>query len=105
MNVINFDCIFLTLCFGVYSTWFTPQSKGPTFSTTPSLLMNSISYVVAALPELVLCLPAANALRDMCNANCAALVLHIGAFAELHAGLNDILVREMVAWSANPLMS
>jgi len=30
---------------------------------------------------------------------------HIGAFAELHAGLNDIPLREISAWSANPLMS
>jgi len=67
--------------------------------------MNDISYVVAALPELALYLPAANALRDLCDANCAALTPHIGAFAELHAGFNDIPVREMRAWSANPLMS
>jgi hypothetical protein len=67
--------------------------------------MNAISYVVAALPEPALCLPAANALRDLCDANRAALAPHIGAFAELHAGLNDIPVREMSAWSANPLIS
>ena len=67
--------------------------------------MNAISYVVAALPEPALCLPAANALRDLCDANGAALAPHIGAFAELHARLNDIPVREISAWSANLLMS
>ena len=61
-------------------------------------------------PELstravTLCRSAANALRDLCDANRAALAPHIGAFAELHAGLNDIPVREISAWSANPLMS
>ena len=93
------------MCLGAYSTWFTTLSKGPTPSTTPSLLMNAISYVVAALPEPVLCLPAANALRDLCDANRAALAPHVGAFAELHAGLIDVAVREMRAWSAIPLMS
>jgi hypothetical protein len=57
--------------------------------------MNAISYVVAALPEPTLCLLAANALRDLCDANRAALAPHIGAFAELHAGLNGIPVRRM----------
>lgn len=73
-----------------YSTWFTTQPKAPTPTSSPSLLMNTISYVVAALPEPALCLPAANALRDLCDANRAALAPHIGAFAELHAGLSDI---------------
>lgn len=54
--------------------------------------MNAISCAVAALPELSLCLPAANALRDLCDANRAALAPHIGAFAELHAGLTGIPV-------------
>lgn len=57
--------------------------------------MNAISYVVAALPESALCLPAANALRDLCDSNRTALAPHIGAFAELHAGLDGIPVREM----------
>ncbi|KAG1884709.1 armadillo-type protein [Suillus subluteus] len=73
-----------------YSTWFTTQPKAPTPNSTPSLLMNAISYVVTALPEPALCLLAANALRDLCHANRAALVPHIGAFAELHAGLSGI---------------
>ncbi|KAG1850774.1 hypothetical protein C8R48DRAFT_778120 [Suillus tomentosus] len=74
----------------VYSTWFTTQTNAPTPTSTPSLLMNAISYVVAALPEPALCLPAANALRDLCDADCVALAPHIGAFAELHAGLSRI---------------
>ncbi|KAI0341153.1 ARM repeat-containing protein [Trametopsis cervina] len=73
---------------GAYATWFTSQTtQSP---GTPSLLMNSISYVVAALPEPALCLPAANALRDICDANRTALAPHISAFGELHAGLNNI---------------
>jgi hypothetical protein len=82
-------------CSAAYSTWFTTQPKPPTPTSAPSLLMNAISYVVAALPEPALCLPAANALRDLCDANRAALAPHIGAFAELHAGLSDIPVREI----------
>jgi len=38
-----------------------------------------ISYVVAALPEPSLCLQAANALRDLCDANRVALAPHISA--------------------------
>jgi hypothetical protein len=55
--------------------------------------MNAISYVVAALPEPTLCLQAANALRDLCDANRSELAPHIGAFAELHAGLTGVPVR------------
>jgi hypothetical protein len=62
----------------VYSTWFTTQPKAPTPTSSPSLLMNTISYVVAALPEPALCLPAANALRDLFDANRAVLAPHIG---------------------------
>ncbi|KAH0833884.1 armadillo-type protein [Lanmaoa asiatica] len=62
----------------------------------PPLLMNAISYIVAALPEPSLCLPAANALRDLCDANRAALAPHIGAFAELHAGLTGIPVSDVM---------
>jgi len=84
---------------GTYASWFTTQNNSPT--STPSLLMNAISYVVAALPEPVLCLPAANSLRDLCDANRVALAPHIGAFAELHAGLIGIPVssREMLCCS------
>lgn len=59
--------------------------------------MNAISYVVSALPEPSLCLPAANALRDLCDANRAALSPHIGAFAELHAGLVGVPVSGVLA--------
>lgn len=52
--------------------------------------MNAVSYVVSALREPQLCLAAANALRDLCDTNRAALAPHIGAFAELHAGLGGI---------------
>lgn len=55
--------------------------------------MNAVSYVVAALPEQSLCLSAANALRDLCDANRGALAPHIGAFADLHAGLTGVPVR------------
>lgn len=55
--------------------------------------MNAITYVVAALPEPSLCLQAANALRDLCDSNRSALAPHIGAFAELHAGLTGVPVR------------
>ncbi|KAH7882096.1 armadillo-type protein, partial [Phlebopus sp. FC_14] len=75
---------------GTYASWFTTQRTTSTPTSSPSLLMNAISYVVAALPEPALCLPAANALRDLCDANRSALAPHIGAFAELHAGLTGI---------------
>ncbi|KAI6009284.1 armadillo-type protein [Pisolithus marmoratus] len=75
---------------GTYASWFTTQNKAASPTSTPSLLMNAISYVVAALPEPSLCLPAANSLRDLCDANRVALAPHIGAFGELHAGLTGI---------------
>ncbi|KIJ61703.1 hypothetical protein HYDPIDRAFT_115503 [Hydnomerulius pinastri MD-312] len=75
---------------GTYASWFTTQSITSTPNSSPSLLMNTISYVVAALPEPSLCLPAANGLRDLCDANRSALAPHIGAFADLHAGLTGI---------------
>ncbi|PCH43249.1 ARM repeat-containing protein [Wolfiporia cocos MD-104 SS10] len=71
---------------GSYASWFTTQSA----NSTASPLMTAISYVVAALPEPTLCLPAANALRDLCDANRTALAPHISAFGELHAGLTGI---------------
>ena len=54
--------------------------------------MTSISYVVSALPEPELCLPAANSLREICDANRAALAPHISAFGELHANISGIPV-------------
>ncbi|KAI6113429.1 armadillo-type protein [Pisolithus croceorrhizus] len=75
---------------GTYASWFTTQNKAISPTSSPSLLMNAISYVVAALPEPSLCLPAANSLRDLCDANRIALAPHISAFGELHAGLTGI---------------
>ncbi|KIN96655.1 hypothetical protein M404DRAFT_931992 [Pisolithus tinctorius Marx 270] len=75
---------------GTYASWFTTQNKAASPASSPSLLMNAISYVAAALPEPSLCLPAANSLRDLCDANRVALAPHIGAFGELHAGLTGI---------------
>ena len=80
---------------GTYATWFTTQYTPPPGSSVTSLLMNAISYVVAALPEPALCLPAANSLRDLCDANRAALAPHISAFGELHANLPSIPVRKV----------
>jgi hypothetical protein len=54
--------------------------------------MSALSYVVSALPEAQLCLPAAIALRDLCDANRSALAPHISAFAELHANIANIPV-------------
>ncbi|OBZ74388.1 Importin-13 [Grifola frondosa] len=73
-----------------YASWFTTQPKQSPDSPTPSLLMNAISYVVAALTVPTLCMPAANALRDLCDANRTALAPHISAFGELHAGVTNI---------------
>ncbi|KAI0799725.1 ARM repeat-containing protein [Irpex lacteus] len=78
------------LLIGAYATWFTTQFTQPPGSGSTSLLMNAISYVVSALPEAALCLPAANSLRDICDANRTALAPHISAFGELHAGLANI---------------
>ena len=46
--------------------------------------------MVPALSDASLCLPAANALRDLCDANRSALAPHITAFGELHAGLSGV---------------
>lgn len=75
---------------GTYASWFTTQPTSPPGSPHPSLLMNAISYVVAGLSEPAFCLPAANALRDLCDANRRALAPHISAFGELHANLPGI---------------
>jgi hypothetical protein len=90
MLISTYDILFVI---GTYASWFTTQSTETTSTTQQSLLMNAISYVVAALPEPSLCLQAANALRDLCDANRAELAPHIGAFAELHAGLTGVPVR------------
>ena len=70
---------------GSYASWFTTLSTG---SSEPLLAV--LDYVALALNEACLCLPAANALRDLCDANRAALAPHITAFGELHAGLSRV---------------
>jgi hypothetical protein len=54
----------------------------PTGSSEPLLAV--LSYVTLALNEPCLCSPAANALRDLCDANRSALAPHITAFGGLH---------------------
>ena len=76
---------------GSYASWFTTQPQSATNSSSP--LMNSIQYVVEALSEPSLCLPAANALRSLCDANRTALAPHLHAFGALHASLANIPVR------------
>jgi hypothetical protein len=53
-------------------------------------LLAVLGYVAPALNDVSLGLPAANALRDLCDANRAALAPHITAFGELHAGLSRV---------------
>jgi hypothetical protein len=55
--------------------------------------MTVLVYVVAALTDPSLCLQAALALRNLCDANRKALAPQIGAFAELYAGLGSVPVR------------
>ncbi|EMD34979.1 hypothetical protein CERSUDRAFT_116506 [Gelatoporia subvermispora B] len=78
------------LLIGEYASWFTTQPVQPPGSSVPSLLLNAISFLVPALTEPALCLPAANSLRGICDANRTALAPHIGAFGELHARLPNI---------------
>jgi len=70
---------------GSYASWFTTLPMG---SSEPLLAV--LGYVAPALNDASLCLPAANALRDLCDANRAALAPHITAFGELHAGLSRV---------------
>ena len=70
---------------GSYASWFTTL---PADAREPLLAV--LSYVAPALSEVSLCLPAANALRDLCDANRIALAPHITAFGELHAGLASV---------------
>jgi hypothetical protein len=69
---------------GEYTSWFATQ---PT-----ELLLQVVSFVIAALPEPSLSSAAASALKDICDANRASLAPHIGAFASLYAGLNVVAV-------------
>lgn len=78
----------MLIVIGTYASWFTTQSRtGDTF-----LLMSAVSHVVQALREPGLCFHAANALRDLCDANRTALAPHISAFSDLHSGLAEIPV-------------
>lgn len=77
--------IFTQLVKGSFASWFTTL---PTGSSEPLLAV--LGYVVPALSDASLCLPAANALRDLCDANRSALAPHITAFGELHAGLSRV---------------
>ena len=88
---------------GVYSSWFATQSHPPPSSTSsePNLLLTVLAYVVSALTDPSLSLSAAVALRNLCEANRKDLAAHIGAFGELHAGLNRIPVRPLV-WVSIP---
>ena len=83
----------MLLSIGSYASWFTTQPVDTSGSTGGGLLMNALSYVVAALPEPQVCLQAADALRDLCDANRTALAPYIGAFGQLHAALTNIPVR------------
>ena len=100
------DLFVYLIYLGAYSSWFATQSQSQTqtqssASSTPSssigepnanLLLTVLSYVVSALPDPALSLPAAVALRNLCEANRKELAVHIGAFGELHAGLGGIPV-------------
>ena len=83
---------------GVYSSWFATQSHPPPSSTSsePNLLLTVLTYVVSALTDPSLSLSAAVALRNLCEANRKDLAAHIGAFGELHAGLDRIPVRLLI---------
>ncbi|KAJ4473110.1 armadillo-type protein [Lentinula aciculospora] len=73
---------------GAYASWFAVSSRTTPLKT--ELLMSTISFVVQSLPDQMLSLQAASALRNICDANRNALAPQIGAFAELHAGLAQI---------------
>jgi hypothetical protein len=70
----------------------TPLTSTSPATSTSDLLMTVLGYVVAALTDPSLCLQAALALRNLCDANRKALAPQIGAFAELYAGLGSIPV-------------
>ncbi|KAF6748259.1 armadillo-type protein [Ephemerocybe angulata] len=75
---------------GTYSTWFTLYAKASDTPADPTLLLNVLNYVVTALTDPALCLQAAIALRNLCDTNRKALAPHIGAFGQLHDGLERI---------------
>lgn len=71
--------------------------------------MGVVSFVVTALSEPSFCLPAANALKELCDANRVALAPHISAFGSLHASLSSIPVststRAADSWGLLPYKS
>ncbi|KAF8511488.1 ARM repeat-containing protein [Hysterangium stoloniferum] len=69
---------------GEYATWFT------TLPAYDRLLMDVVGLVVAALHVPSLCFPAANSLKEMCDANRIALAPHMAAFGDLHSGIAAI---------------
>jgi hypothetical protein len=70
---------------GSFASWLTTLPAG---SSEPLLAV--LGYVVPALSDASLCLPAANALHDMCDANRSAPAPHITTFGKLHAGLSRV---------------
>lgn len=77
---------------GDYSTWFAEQP-------TP-LLLNALTFVVTGLHDLVLCLPAAGALRQLCDANRTKLAPHIASFGDILTSSAKIPVRFPQVWQA-----
>ncbi|KAL0062877.1 hypothetical protein AAF712_010197 [Marasmius tenuissimus] len=75
---------------GAYASWFASNPDQPTIPPRQELLTSAVSYVVQALPDSMLSLQAATALRNLCDANRKLLAPQIGAFAELHAGLAQV---------------
>ncbi|KAL0571967.1 hypothetical protein V5O48_009993 [Marasmius crinis-equi] len=78
------------ICLGTYASWFASNPDQPTIPPRHELLTTAVSYVVQALPDSMLSLQAASALRNLCDANRKLLAPQIGAFAELHAGLAQV---------------
>ncbi|KAG8710072.1 hypothetical protein FRC11_004913, partial [Ceratobasidium sp. 423] len=109
---------------GAYATWFTTGARtragtpatddadraGPQTGTNGAtlavpntnsnagegaiLLLDAVSYVVAALEEPVVCGDAARALKELCDANRVRLAPHIQSFGELHQRLPRIPANE-----------
>ncbi|TFK19652.1 ARM repeat-containing protein [Coprinopsis marcescibilis] len=75
---------------GSYSTWFANYSKNTSVVTDSNLLTNVLNYVVTALSDQALCLQAATAFKNICDANRKALAPHIAAFGRLHDNLSNI---------------
>ncbi|EAU87903.1 hypothetical protein CC1G_01550 [Coprinopsis cinerea okayama7 len=75
---------------GSYSTWFPSYMKSTSIPVDSNLLMNVLNYVVTALSDQALCLQAATAFRNICDANRKALAPHISAFGQLHDNLDNI---------------